>query len=73
MGRETSPPELELVDNLGFRCTDIEKVLGPEQYQEFGKWFRGQTGAVSSTGELLIYSWDFYRFVKGGAIKDIFD
>ena len=73
MGRETNIASLELVEDLGYRLVDIKKALEPEQYQEFCEWFYGQTGAISSTGELLIYPWDFYRFVKGGAIKEIFD
>ena len=73
MGREASVTELELIEDLGYRLADIENALEPEQYQEFCKWFYGQTGAISSTGELLIYPWDFYRFMKGGPDKDIFD
>ena len=56
---------LEVVENLGYRVSDIKEQLGPERYEEFSRWFVGQTGGISSSGELLIYEHDYERFLDG--------
>ena len=55
---------MEIVDNLGYRLTDIERELRPEQFEEFKRWFTGQTVAIGKAGELLVYPWDYQRFLE---------
>ena len=52
---------LEQVENC-YRIEDLARVFGEEQFQVFNRWFAGQTGAMSSTGELLVFPWDVERF-----------
>ena len=56
---------LEHVENMGYRCTDIKDALGEQLFDDFSKWFTGQTGAISSKGELLVYHHDLERFLNG--------
>ena len=67
---------MELVEGLGYNVVDIEHELGPDVYKIFEKWFFGQTGAISSKGELLVYPWDYDNFViywKAGRLAPIWD
>ena len=52
---------LEQVEDC-YRVEDLKQALGAEQFQTFSRWFAGQTGAISSAGELLIFPWDVERF-----------
>ena len=55
---------MEPVDGLGYRLTDIERELTPEQFERFCIWFAGQTGLVSRRGERLVYCSDWEKFLN---------
>lgn len=48
----------------GYKISDIKEVLSDEKYKSFEKWIYGQTVGIYQ-GEDLIYSYDFYKFLKG--------
>ena len=52
---------LEQVEDC-YRVEDLKRVFGEERFQAFCRWFAGQTGMMSSTGELLIFPGDVERF-----------
>ena len=67
---------MEIVEGLGYKAADIEQELGADLYKIFCKWFAGQTGAVSSEGELLVYKWDYDHFMtywKAGRLAPVWD
>jgi hypothetical protein len=54
---------LATADFNGYYLEDIKEQLGPERYEEFGKWYNGQTGAIHE-GRLVVYQYDYERFLK---------
>lgn len=56
---------LESVEGMGYKVTDIKDRLGPSLFEDFSKWFTGQTGAISRNGDLLVYHHDLERFLNG--------
>lgn len=60
--------ELELVTTpegiTGYWLEDIREYLTLDRWEEFTKWYRGQTGAIID-GKLLVYEWDWDGFVRG--------
>ena len=50
----------ELVEGLGYRLRDIHKSMTDDEYLDF----YGQTGAISSKGEFLVYPYDYDRYMK---------
>lgn len=48
-------------DYEGYLLEDIEKE---EDAQKFRDWFAGQTGAIHE-GKLLVYKWDWERYLAG--------
>ena len=61
---------MELIDGKGYRDSDIRRELGEERYKEFDEWLRGCTCPLSSTGEHLVYPWDYRRFLAGLPVVD---
>ena len=54
---------MELVDGLGYRLTDIELELTPEDFERFCLWFVGQTGMIRRRGEWLVYCSDWEKYL----------
>lgn len=58
---------LKLVTNgdvEGYMLSNIKKNLHPKQWVQFQLWISGQTVAEYKN-ELLVYSHDFERFMRG--------
>ena len=59
---------IETDDYSGYLVEDIKYLLGPK-YEDFAAWFNGQTGVVHE-GKLLVYAWDWERWLRGLAAND---
>ncbi len=53
----------------GYKISDIKEVLSNEKYKSFEKCIYGQTVGIYQ-GEDLIYSHDFYKFLRGLPVSD---
>lgn len=63
---------LELVTHPqfdGYRMSDIEKHLPEFVFGQFKHYMRGQTMAYID-GELIVYKWDYDRFLAGLPVVD---
>lgn len=61
---------MELVEGLGYKASDILVELRPKRYRQFLDWMKGQTMAVSSKGEGLVYPCDYEAFLRGDRVYD---
>ena len=48
----------------GYYLDDIKAYLTPKRWEEFTKWYYGQTGAIEN-GKALVYQHDWEGFVRG--------
>jgi hypothetical protein len=53
----------------GYLMDDIRRYLSKDKFKEFTTWVNGQTGAIHK-GHLLVYEYDFERFIAYHPIKD---
>jgi hypothetical protein len=54
----------------GYAVEDISAALDEGDWEIFQRWFNGQTGAISERGQLIVYAYDWERFVNGFAPYD---
>lgn len=60
-------PKLKLInyDGIkGYLMSNIERVLGKDNFAKFSQWMNGQTVTVYKNGDSLVYLVDFERFLK---------
>lgn len=42
----------------------IKEILTEEAYEAFNEWMIGQTCKTNEAGQMIVYAWDFDRWVR---------
>jgi hypothetical protein len=56
--------KLTLIDGLGYALAEIKKVIKPEEYSAFIKWFGNKPHYLSSAGTKCILSADLQLYIR---------